>query len=171
VQRFRVISKRIINLAETIKIYIMTREEKCKLAIERGYTYDPETGAVYGKHGKEINQTHLGYIRITLFYNNKFYKVFAHQFAWYVTYKECVECLDHINSIRSDNRICNLRSITQHQNLLNNKKAKGYSWAKDHKKWKSMIKYNNEQIFLGYYNSEQEARNAYLAAKEIYHKI
>ena len=149
----------------------MTREERCKLAIERGYTYDAETGKVYGVNRKEITQSHLGYIRITLFNNNKFYKLFGHQLAWYWVNKECVKCLDHINGNRSDNRICNLRSVTQHQNLLNNKKAKGYSWAKDHKKWKSMIKYNNEQIFLGYYNTEDKARNAYLAAKEIYHKF
>ena len=149
----------------------MTREEKCKLAIERGYTYDPETGKIYGKHGKEIHQIHLGYIRITLCINKKFYKVFGHQFAWYCVNKKCVEVIDHINGIRNDNRICNLRSITQHKNLLNNKKAKGFTYSKHNNKWKSMINYNNQSIFLGYYNTEQEARNAYLAAKEKYHVI
>ena len=33
----------------------MTREEKCKLAIERGYTYNPETGLIYSRFNRIIN--------------------------------------------------------------------------------------------------------------------
>ena len=46
----------------------MTREEKCKLAIERGYTYNPETGLIYNKHNKKIGYfNERGYIRINFF--------------------------------------------------------------------------------------------------------
>ena len=39
----------------------MTREEKCKLAIERGYTYNSETGIIYSRLGKIVN-IHLKYL-------------------------------------------------------------------------------------------------------------
>jgi len=32
----------------------MTVEEKCRLAIEKGYTYNPETGLIYNKKNKII---------------------------------------------------------------------------------------------------------------------
>ncbi len=149
----------------------MTREEKCKLAIERGYTYDPETGLIYNRYGKITKWTRQGYICLSLGINKKTQLLSAHQFAWYCINKECVEQLDHINGIRNDNRICNLRAVTNQQNQWNRVKAKGYSWFKRDSKWRAAIKINNKDIHLGLFNTEEEARNAYLAAKEIYHKI
>jgi len=143
----------------------MTREEKCKLAIEMGYTYNPETGKVYGVKGKEIISKHKeGYIHIK---NSKF-QLRGHQFAWYWVNKEIVNCIDHINGIRDDNRICNLRSVTHQQNLFNTK-AKGYTWRKRDNKWQSQINLNNKYIHLGLFDTEEEARNAYITAKEKYH--
>jgi len=143
----------------------MTREEKCKLAIEMGYTYNPETGKVYGVKGKEIiNKHNDGYIIIK---NTKF-QLRGHQFAWYWVNKEIVNCIDHINGIRDDNRICNLRSVTHQQNLFNTK-AKGYTWRKRDNKWQSQINLNNKYIHLGLFDTEEEARNAYITAKEKYH--
>jgi hypothetical protein len=154
----------------------MTREEKCKLAIERGYTYNPETGLVYNKFNKKIG--HLlngirnnGYVSFSMLVNKKPYNLYAHQFAWYWVYKECVEQIDHINGIRDDNRISNLRSVTGNQNQWNRTKAKGYHWLKNNKKWMAEIRLNKKHIYLGLYNTEEEARNAYLQAKEKYHII
>ena len=110
----------------------MTREERCKLAIERGYTYDPETGLIYDKHGKtNIPNKSNGYIIIGIRYNKKKCNLRGHQFAWYWVYKECVEQLDHINGIKNDNRICNLRPVTHQQNQWNQTNAKGYTWHKE----------------------------------------
>jgi hypothetical protein len=150
----------------------MTREEKCKLAIERGFTYDSKTGFVYNKKNnfvKGINS--MGYCQITMAVNNKTISLLAHQFAWYMVNKECVKEIDHINGLRHDNRICNLRSVTHQQNNWNRNKSKGYYYNKREQKWKSQIKINNKTIGLGTYNIEQEARNAYLQAKEKYHAI
>lgn len=150
----------------------MTREEKCKLAIERGYTYDPKTGLIYNRFGKLITyKSYNRYVQFTLSLNNIKYKLFAHQFAWYWVNKECVEEIDHINSIKYDNRIENLRAVTKHQNQWNRQKVKGYTYDKNRKKWKSNLEYNNKKIYLGYYNTEDEARQAYLNAKQIYHVI
>ena len=107
----------------------MTRLEKCELAIEKGFTYDPETGKIYNINRKEIigKTENNGYIILRILYNKKNYTIKGHQFAWYYTYNECVECIDHINRIKYDNRICNLRSVTQQQNNWNRTKAKGYT--------------------------------------------
>lgn len=149
----------------------MTREEKCLLAIEKGYTYNPETGEVFSRFGRLIKSKSYGYILLIFQKNNKRYNLKCHQFAWYCIYKECVNEIDHINGIRNDNRIINLRSVSHQQNIWNQTKAKGYYWYKRDNKWQSQIKFNGKQICLGRYNTEEEARNAYLQAKEKYHII
>ena len=149
----------------------MTREERCELAIERGHTYNPETGLIYNKHCKVLKHKNKGYIRLGLTVNKKTYNIAGHQFAWYWVYKECVEQIDHINRIKNDNRICNLRAVTHQQNNFNRGNVKGYSWQNDVNKYRADIRLNNKTIYLGLYKTEQEARNAYLQAKEKYHVI
>jgi hypothetical protein len=149
----------------------MTLEEKCEYAINKGFKYCSITGDVFGIKGQKIiSKYNDGYIFIQFKIDKKYY-IKGHQFAWYWVYKECVECLDHINGIKDDNRICNLRSVTKQQNQWNRIKTKGYSYVKRDNKWRSTITVNKKYIHLGIYNTEQEARNAYLSAKEIYHKF
>ena len=151
--------------------YFMTREERCELAIEKGYTYDPETGFIYNNKNKLINSKRSNYIRIGIKckLTNKLLWLSAHRFAWYWLNKECGEIIDHINGVKDDNKINNLRNITQQQNLWNQKSRKGCYYFKN--KWCAYITSNYKRIHLGTYNTEQEARNAYLQAKEKYHKI
>jgi hypothetical protein len=149
----------------------MTLDEKCKLVIQKGYTYNPETGFVYGKKNNVITNIDNGYVRFQLHINNKKYNIRVHQFAWYYMYNECVKEIDHINGNRSDNKINNLRSVTRNQNMWNRKTAKGYHWNKKAQKYAAQIRINNKAIHLGLYNTEEEASQAYLKAKEIYHKI
>ena len=150
----------------------MTREEKCKLAIKRGYTYNSETGIIYSRLGKIVKRKQSnGYINIGLNENQKSEDLLGHHFAWYCFYGNCnINQIDHINGIRTDNRILNLRNVTNQQNCWNRTKAKGYYWNKDRNKWQAQIR-GNKVICLGYFNTEQEARNAYVQAKEKYHKL
>jgi hypothetical protein len=150
----------------------MTRKEKCELAIEKGFIYNPETGKVTSKFGRELKgKNNEGYIQIQIMINYKTYKISVHQFAWYWVNKECVEQIDHINGIRDDNRICNLRSVTHQQNHFNMTKAKGFYWVKSRNKWESKIMLNGKSIHLGLFEKEEDARTAYLEAKKQYHII
>ena len=79
--------------------------------------------------------------------------------------------IDHINGIRGDNRIENLRNVTCQKNSFNRTKAKGYCWDKTRNKWKTAIKVNGKNINLGRFELEEDARQAYLDAKKIYHII
>jgi hypothetical protein len=78
------------------------------------------------------------------------------------------DIIDHINHIRTDNRVENLRIGTQKQNTFN-RTAKGYSFNGE--KYYACIKVNNKSINLGSYDTEAEARDAYLKGKEKYHVI
>lgn len=77
--------------------------------------------------------------------------------------------IDHINGNRLCNHIDNLRIVTNQENSHNNTKAKGYCWSKKAKKWQAQIVINNKHIYLGLFDTEAEARQAYLSAKLIYH--
>jgi hypothetical protein len=148
----------------------MTRLEKCKILKSKGFTYDPETGKIFGVYGKEYKSKSLGYIYIRG--NNNFKgNVLGHHFAWYMTYGHVdFERLDHFNRIKNDNRISNLRILTHQQNLFNTN-AKGYGWHKPNQKWLSRIKINGKLIYLGSFNTEEEARQSYVEAKKKYHII
>ena len=77
---------------------------------------------------------------------------------------------DHINHNTLDNRESNLRIVSCQQNQFN-RSPKGYYWDKCWGKYKAQIGLNNKKIFLGYFLKAKDAHNAYLKAKERYHKI
>jgi hypothetical protein len=145
----------------------MTREEKCKLAVEKGYVYNPETGKVFNRFGVEMKSyLKQGYLKLGIVVNKKTYVIKHHQFAWYWVNKKCVDEIDHINGIKDDNRICNLRSVSHKENMWNLTKAKGYCWNKKDKKWVVSINCNGRYHRIGSFNTETEARETYLYVKE-----
>ena len=148
----------------------MTREERIKLAIEKGFTCNPETGEVFGIRGNVVKSKRRGYIRFSFQERKVRQQIAAHQFVYYWVHKKIVDCIDHINRDKSDNRICNLRSVTQHQNSFN-RDDKGYYFDKIGKKWKSQIFSDGRKIYLGRYSTEKEAHQSYLEAKQKYHQI
>ena len=79
--------------------------------------------------------------------------------------------IDHINRTPADNLNENLRVVTNQENSFNRSNVKGYSWNKARKKWEAYIMTDGKKEYLGYFKTEEEARNAYLAAKAIYHII
>jgi hypothetical protein len=148
----------------------MTREDKCKLAIEKGFNYNPETGIIINKFNKIITaKDKNGYIKIYIQNQNKRYQLYGHQFAWYCTYKEVINTIDHIDGNTSNNTIINLRSVTLNGNQWNRKTAKGYSFSNSRNEYQASIRINNKAIHLGWYKKECEAKQAYVQAKEKYH--
>ena len=149
----------------------MTREDKIKLAVIKGYHCDIENGKVYNSNGVEIKTTMKGYITISPMLDGIRHRIPAHQFIYYIVNGKIVEQIDHIDNNKLNNRIDNLIEVTNQQNSFNRKDTKGYYFRKDRNKFRSQIKIDNVVIHLGYFNTEEEARQTYLDAKKIYHVI
>ena len=94
----------------------------------------------------------------------------AHNNDWDITDSSKNNQVDHINRNPLDNRIENLRVLTNQQNQFNTN-AKGYYWNKQNNKWHAQIRINGKNNFLGVFAEEEDAQQAYLNAKELYHKL
>lgn len=147
-----------------------SRLHKIKIFLNKGYTCNIETGEVFNSWGKPCTTLNKGYVQLHTTHNGKRVKLLSHHLVYYVATRQIVDCIDHVNQIRNDNRITNLREVTTQQNQFNTK-AKGYYWNKRDKKWKAHITLNGEKIHLGYHSSEQDASNAYKEAKIKYHTL
>tara|TARA_Y100000592_G_C5195819_1_gene188265 strand:+ start:52 stop:486 length:435 start_codon:yes stop_codon:yes gene_type:complete len=72
-------------------------------------------------------------------------------------------CVDHIDRNKQNNSLENLRWVTVSQNVRN-RDCKGYSFNKRSNKYKATYMLNYKYIHIGYYDTEEEARVAYLNA-------
>ena len=79
--------------------------------------------------------------------------------------------IDHVDRNKLNNSIDNLRVVTNQQNSFNRSNTKGFTWDKKAKKFQAKIQLNGKTKFLGRFNDEADARQAYLKAKQIYHII
>lgn len=78
---------------------------------------------------------------------------------------------DHINGNGLDNRKQNLRVVTQRENLQNRRdhrsgKLVGSSFNIGARRWEAYIRIDGRKQFLGLYDTEMEAHEAYLEACE-----
>ena len=140
---------------------------------------DEETGQLFWKISPSNNvkigsesgylDKDYGYIRVAI--DDERY--LAHRLVWLLhTGDDPGQWqIDHINGNRIDNRPCNLRLVTHQQNSHNLLSAKGFYFNKSTGKWLAQIQIDGKRKYLGYYDCPNEARSAYLAAKEIYHVI
>lgn len=151
----------------------MTQLERCELAKERGITYNRITGELISAKGKPIKvKNHEGYIYLVVCKGGKYHHILGHRLCWYLHYGKLPKNLiDHIDGDKTNNRIENLRDVTNQQNHFNRAKTKGYTWYKSKNKFQAQIKLNGKNKNLGYFEKEEDARNAYLLAKEKYHII
>ena len=120
-----------------------------------------------------INKGGYAITNIKNYTTNKWVTMLAHRIIcpnYYI--------VDHINCNRLDNRRQNLREVTYSQNKMNSRKInnssysiyKGVSYSKKRNKFSSEITINKKRIFLGYFDKELDAANAYVKAAKIYQK-
>lgn len=148
----------------------------------RSLSYDPLTGdfrwQVAGKNTVGIGRIagtlhHSGYRHIKIG-NVRFP---SHRLAWlFHTGEWPQQSIDHINTIKTDNRIENLREASHSQNGFNRPMSsrntsgfKGVSWSKREKVYRAQIKVNRKNIFLGLFSDPAEAHEAHKEAAKKYH--
>ena len=137
--------------------------------------YNPENGLFYWKINKKghvksgdiAGSNHKkGYISIRI--NGKDY--LAHRLALIISEHKILpnKQVDHINGDKKDNRITNLRLVTYSENNQNVGRRKdnlsgfkGVGFDNRRKKWRSRIRANDKMIWLGYFNTPEEAHEAY----------
>lgn len=101
----------------------------------------------------------------------------AHRIAWAIYHGDWPKgFLDHINGVRTDNRIANLREVTPLQNAMNQSPIprgssgiRGVRFDSRFERWQARINVSKRQKHLGYFDTAQEAQRAYAIAVEKYH--
>lgn len=100
-------------------------------------------------------------------------KYLAHRLIWIYVYgsidKDLV--IDHIDGNKLNNKIENLRLVTNRENLHNSHrhragKLAGTSYHKRAKKWSAQIYVNSKLFHIGDYRTEIEAHMAYLQVRK-----
>ena len=142
------------------------------------FDYDPETGALTWKSYASIKRCSLhpnnkGYLRVGI--DGKSY--LQHRLCWLHFYGSLkVVQINHINRIKTDNRIVNLRNVSQSENLQNrmltkkNKTGfKGVTLSQNRKKFIAQIQIGGKKINLGRFATPERAYMAYQTAAQEYH--
>lgn len=119
-----------------------------------------------------VNQ--YGYVRLAIDYS--YYQ--AHRICWCLHYGEDPgeTEIDHINSIKSDNRIENLRLAARLDNAKNRSLSRsntsgvhGVTWHKKNQCWQATIKVGGRSVYLGCFATIEEAAEARKQGELRYH--
>lgn len=152
--------------------------------LHRLFDYDPATGnfvrkvsiAPNGKAGRVAGCNHgNGYTKISVCGK----QVYAHRLAWIYVNGEIPAGarIDHINGVRSDNRIANLRLCDDSQNSQNIRAAKsnnacgflGVYKVQATGKYMAQVKHAGRLIRFGGFETPEEAHAAYVLEKRKRH--
>lgn len=154
----------------------------CVSILKDLFSYDPVSGVVTRKSDQSTRarkgdivgfMSAEGYLTVGI--KRKTYKL--HRVIWAMHHGVWpTDDVDHINGIRSDNRICNLRAATRAENSRNKVQKsgtasglKGVVWNKNARKWMALIAVGGKRHYLGYYDNPSAAHQAYRDAAVHYH--
>lgn len=114
-----------------------------------------------------------GYLTVGLSRDGKGKNKTVHQIVAmaFLGHKPCgyEKVVNHINHIKTDNRVENLEIVSNRKNtnqkhLPSLSKYTGVTWHKGNKKWQASIIIDGKRLYLGQFEIEKEAAQAYLNA-------
>lgn len=119
-----------------------------------------------------VTITNYGYLIGSLFKR----MVVAHRVAWCLHYRRWPSMqIDHINGVRTDNRIANLRHVTNQDNCRNkvlsptsSSGVHGVRRKGNSRKWVATITVNKQEITIGRFDALDDAILARRAAEREY---
>lgn len=141
--------------------------------------YEPETGKLFWRDCDDMHNSwrakNAGKEAFTAV-NNYGYRVGgidgmgfrAHRVVWALHHGEWPsDQIDHMNGVKIDNRIVNLRDVSHAENMRNQSMRKnnksgvtGVFWHKAARKWEARILVNGCSKYLGLFDTIAEAANA-----------
>jgi hypothetical protein len=145
------------------RIYNIDQEE-----VMQNFSYS--FGKLYYKSNNKLAgciDKNSGYRKIS--FKNKRYM--EHSIIWIYFNGKIPEgyLIDHINCIRSDNNIENLRLANRSDSNAYRKFGKGYSYNKSSKKWQVRIKKDGIINYGGSYETEDQAKDKAVDLKKELH--
>lgn len=147
------------------------KKRDAKYFKDGGHTAEHKAAAWNAKFaGLEITyRDRNGYIRLALLGSS----VAAHRVIWLLVNGRWPDgFIDHVNGVKSDNRLCNLRDVTHQDNMRNQRRRKdnltgtmGVCWHKQNGKWWARITVNGRDRSLGLFDNLEAAIAARKAAE------
>lgn len=138
------------------------------------FDYDMVTGELtwritltgHIQKGRKAGWLGNGYRQVTV--EHKTYQV--HRVIWLLVYGEWPKHhIDHELGVKHDNRICNLRDVSQRENSQNKTRHRegklvGAMKNRRSNKLTSSIRIGTKRVYLGTFDTEQEAHEEYVSA-------
>lgn len=146
------------------------------------FDYDPQTGLLArrkrirgARHDRPVG-TPNSYGHLICRVDYTIY--YVHRIIWLHFYGEPPpQLIDHINGVRDDNRIRNLRPAdftgnSRNRGIQRNNTTgfKGVHFSKADGKFKSAIKVGGKKLHLGFFDTAEAASSAYAVASQRYHR-
>ena len=158
-------SKHRLTLGEARRMFFYNRETG--VLTRREATQGRKAGSVVGSLRKD------GYIQVRI----KNVAYLAHRLIWFIESGHWpIQEIDHINGVKDDNRIANLREASRSLNCQNVKTARMDSQTgikgvrKNYNKWEAYIRVAGIRHYLGLHKTKEQAQHAYITAKNKLHK-
>lgn len=137
---------------------------------EMGYEYNHLTGQIISKSGKQRQGNVSGYGYLSFGLEGTTYTVYAHRYAYWFYHNRLPKVIDHQNGNKLDNRISNLRSTTQTENLQNQSVIKPHPKKPNQNgKYQTRISVNGNLCYIGQFETLEEMYKATILAKLMYH--